>query len=114
MAETSSASGAPRARGVLEAEARALVLLLGLAVTGAATERHQVLAEHHQRARRDDAGQRLGDAQLAHVRLDRPIEGEVLGERVDEHERVVDVGAYHRLLRTRTGEAQPPLGAGAE
>jgi hypothetical protein len=45
----------------------------------------------------------------ADVGVDRAIEGQVLRQRVHEHQRVVDVRAHDRLLGARLREAQPAL-----
>jgi hypothetical protein len=72
------------------------------------------LTEHDECSRRDSAGEGLGDRHLANVRLDGAIERQIFGERVDEHQRVVDVRPNDRFLGSRLGKPQPALGGGLE
>ena len=74
----------------------------------------EILAEHDEGARRDDAGQRLRDAHRADVGVDGAIEREVLGQRVDEHQRIVDVRADHCLLGARLREPETTVGRGRQ
>ena len=61
-------------------------------------------------AGRDGAGERLGDGHLADVGVDRAIEGHVFGQRVDEHQRVVDMGPDDGLLGAGLGKAHATFG----
>jgi len=94
-----------------EPELRALGLVRLLSATAI---RHQVLSQNDQRSRRHGAGERLRDRHLADVRIDRAIEGEILGERVDEHQGIVDMSANDRLFGPRLREAKPPFSGGLQ
>src|SRR5690349_10770963 len=96
---------AARFRRLVEAQLRAIFFFLH----GAPAIRNQVLTEHDERARGDRARQRFGDRHLANVRVDRSVEREILGERIDEHQCVVDVRPNQRLLSARLCEPESPL-----
>ena len=70
-------------------------------------ERHEIASKVDQRARCDGARERLRDPHHSNVGIDRAVEGQVLRQRVDEHEGVVDVAANDRLLGARLRQPQP-------
>ena len=72
------------------------------------------LAENHQRPRCHGARQWLRNAHDADVRVDGAIERQVFGERVDEHQRVVDVRTNDRFLGPRLREANAAFGGRVE
>ena len=55
-----------------------------------------------------------GNSHDANVGVDRAIEREIFGERVDEHQRVVHVRADDRLFRSRLREPNAALGGRVE
>jgi len=67
-------------------------------------------AEADQGARCDRGSERLGNSHDSDVRIDRPVERKILGQRVHEHQRVVDMSADDRLFRPRLGKTQATLG----
>ena len=75
---------------------------------------HEILAQHDERACRHGAGERLWNRHLADVAVDRPVEGHVLGQRVHEHQGVVDVRANDRLFGARLRQAETPFSRGLE
>jgi hypothetical protein len=74
----------------------------------------EILTEHDQSTCRYGAGQGLWDRHFTNVRIDRTIERQILGQRVDEHERIVDVSANDRFFGARLSELETPLGGGLE
>ena len=75
---------------------------------------HEILTEDDKGPSGDGAREGLGDGHLADVGVDGAVEGEVFGEGIDEHQRVVDMGADDRLFGASLGEAQPSLRGGLE
>src|SRR5437868_7043749 len=103
-----------RARGVVQSKLWTIVDRLFGAIDRAAAIRHQVLAEHDERARGDNARERLWNRHFADVGVDGAIEAHVFGERVDEHQGVVDVRANDGFLGACSGEPESAFGRGLE
>src|SRR4030088_1786302 len=72
-------------------------------------ERHQIATQMDERSRGDSARQRLRDPHHSNVGVDRAVERKVLGQRVHEHECVIDVTADNRLFGAGLGQTKPSL-----
>lgn len=96
----------PTLRRIVESQFRAIIHRLFATINRAAAIRHEILPEHHEGSRGDDARERFRDRHLAHIGIDGAIEAHVFGERIDEHQRVVDVSTNDRFFGARSGETQ--------
>lgn len=97
-------------RGIVETQSRLDLLVVLTFFARTAAERNEVAAKAYKRARRDGAREGFRNSHDSDVRIDRSVEGQIFSESVDEHQRIVDVRADDRLLRTRLREAQTSLG----
>jgi hypothetical protein len=72
--------------------------------------RQQLTAEHDEHTGHHDRCQRFGHGHLADVRVDGAVEGQLLGQRVHERQRVLDMRAHQRLFGARLRQPHAAVG----
>ena len=99
---------------VIEPEAWLDLLILLAFFSCAPAERNEITSETHERASGDGGRERLRNPHHPYVGVDCPIEGKILREGIDEHQRIVHMCANDCLLSPRLRKAKPPLGVGIQ